>query len=55
MTPDKTIKSYKETEIKDEIYKLENKGLEVSDEVVGFCYKDWERFKEAIKQGETRK
>ena len=41
-----------EEKIKDEIYKLENKGLEVSDEVIGFYYKDWEKFKEAIKQGE---
>ena len=42
-------------QIKDEIYKLENKGLEVSDEVIGFYYKDWEKFKEAIKQGEKEK
>ena len=39
-----------EEKIKDEIYKLENEGLEVSDEVVGFYYKDWEKFKEAIKK-----
>ena len=38
--------------IKNQIYKLENKGLEVSDEVIGFHYKDWEEFKEAIKEGE---
>jgi len=44
-----------EEKIKDEIYKLENKGLEVSDEVLGFYYKDWEEFKESIKQGEKEK
>ena len=49
---EKKLKQEERERVLKEFEKLENKGLEVSDEVVGFYYKDWEEFKEAIKEGE---